>query len=84
MHFRSPSQKTTGQKYRKVHSEGEKNSPDWRVGLYFYSPILDSTHRLASGFVFLLANLEFYSHLASWRLVIRTLASTMLIGMSKI
>jgi hypothetical protein len=28
--------------------------------------------RLASGFVFLLANPEFYSHLASWRVVIRT------------
>jgi hypothetical protein len=28
--------------------------------------------RLAIGFVFLLANPEFYSHLASWRVVIRT------------
>jgi hypothetical protein len=28
--------------------------------------------RLASGFVFLLAIPEFYSHLASWRVVIRT------------
>jgi hypothetical protein len=28
--------------------------------------------RLASGFVFLLANSEFYSHLANWRVVIRT------------
>jgi hypothetical protein len=28
--------------------------------------------RLTSGFVFLLANPEFYSHLASWRVVIRT------------
>jgi hypothetical protein len=27
---------------------------------------------LASGFIFLLANPEFYSHLASWRMVIRT------------
>jgi hypothetical protein len=24
-------------------SERRKNSPDWRVGLYFYSPILNST-----------------------------------------
>jgi hypothetical protein len=24
-------------------NEREKNSPDWRVGLYFYSPILNST-----------------------------------------
>jgi hypothetical protein len=28
--------------------------------------------RLASEFVFLLANLEFYLHLASWRAIIRT------------
>jgi hypothetical protein len=28
--------------------------------------------RLASEFVFLLANPEFYSHLASWQVVIRT------------
>jgi hypothetical protein len=28
--------------------------------------------RLASGFVFLLANSKFYSHLASWLVVIRT------------
>jgi hypothetical protein len=28
--------------------------------------------RLASGFVFLLVNPDFYSHLASWRVVIRT------------
>jgi hypothetical protein len=28
--------------------------------------------RLASGFAFLLANPEFYSHLASWRVVIRS------------
>jgi hypothetical protein len=28
--------------------------------------------RLASGFVFLLTNPEFFSHLASWRVVIRT------------
>jgi hypothetical protein len=28
--------------------------------------------RLASGFVFLLANPEFYLHLTSWRVVIRT------------
>jgi hypothetical protein len=28
--------------------------------------------RLASGFVFLLANPKFYSHLASWQVVIRT------------
>jgi hypothetical protein len=28
--------------------------------------------RLANGFAFLLANPEFYSHLASWRVVIRT------------
>jgi hypothetical protein len=28
--------------------------------------------RLASGFIFLLANTKFYSHLASWRVVIRT------------
>jgi hypothetical protein len=28
--------------------------------------------RLMSGFVFLLAKPEFYSHLASWRMVIRT------------
>jgi hypothetical protein len=32
--------------------------------------------RLASGFIFLLANPEFYSHLASWREVIRTPAYT--------
>jgi hypothetical protein len=30
---------------------------------------------MASWFVNLLANLEFYSHLASWRVVIRTPAS---------
>jgi hypothetical protein len=33
--------------------------------------------RLASGFVFLLTNPEFYSHLASWRVVIRTPATYM-------
>jgi hypothetical protein len=33
---------------------------------------LKNIARLASGFVFLLANPEFYSHLASWRVVIRT------------
>jgi hypothetical protein len=32
--------------------------------------------RLASGFTFLVANPEFYSHLASWRVVIRTPAVT--------
>jgi hypothetical protein len=35
----------------------KKLSPDWR---------------LASGFVFLLTNPEFYLHLTSWRVVIRT------------
>jgi hypothetical protein len=51
-HFYSPSQKTTGQqvkkqlaKYIERVSERKKNSwPDWRVGLYFYSPILNFTH----------------------------------------
>jgi hypothetical protein len=39
-------------------SEGKKNlSPDWRMGFYFYSPILNSA---------------FYWHLASWRVDIRT------------
>jgi hypothetical protein len=47
-HFHSPSQKTTGQKYRKGLSEREK-----------------TLARLASGFVYLLANPEFHSHLAS-------------------
>jgi hypothetical protein len=42
---------------------GVKTSPDWRVGLY----------------LFVLANPEFYSHLASWRVVIRTPA-LMVIG----
>jgi hypothetical protein len=39
-YFHSPSQKTTSQKYRKGQWEGKKPSPDRRVGLYFYSPIL--------------------------------------------
>jgi hypothetical protein len=34
--------------------------------------------RLASGFVYLFAKPEFYSHLASWRVVIRTSANTSL------
>jgi hypothetical protein len=32
--------------------------------------------KLASGFVFLLANSKFYSHLASWRVVIHTPETT--------
>jgi hypothetical protein len=51
--YYSPSQKTTGPRYRT--GQGEK--------------ILA---RLASGFVLLLAKSEFYSHLVSWRVVIRT------------
>jgi hypothetical protein len=27
----------------KVSEREKKNSPDWRLGLYFYSPILNST-----------------------------------------
>jgi hypothetical protein len=64
-----------------------RHSPDWRVVEYFHSPSHQTIGkkstkgkwevgkilaRLASGFVFWLANREFYSHLASWRVVIRT------------
>jgi hypothetical protein len=42
--FRSPSQKTSGQTHRNCKWEGNKISPGWRVGLNFYSPILNSTH----------------------------------------
>jgi hypothetical protein len=28
----------------RVSERGKNNSPDWQVGLYFYSPILNSTH----------------------------------------
>jgi hypothetical protein len=62
------------------------NSPNWRVVQYFHSPSQKqlaksikrvserkkNLTRLASGFAFVLANHEFYSHLASWRVVIRT------------
>jgi hypothetical protein len=41
--YYSPSQETTDPKYRKGHWEGEKPLPDWQVGLYFYSPSLNST-----------------------------------------
>jgi hypothetical protein len=47
--FHSLSQKTTGPKYRKGVSGskggggGESPSPGWQVGLYFYSPSLNST-----------------------------------------
>jgi hypothetical protein len=54
-YFHTPSQKTTGQKYRKGKREGKKQLA-----------------RLADGCVFLLTNPKFYSHLASWRVVIRT------------
>jgi hypothetical protein len=51
-YFYSPSQKTSGQKYRKGQWEGKNPSPDWQVGLYFYSPVLNSTRigELASGY----------------------------------
>jgi hypothetical protein len=63
-----------------------RHSPVWQVDQYFHSPKQKTTGqnigkvsergkklaRIASGFVFLLANPEFYSHLASWRVVIRT------------
>jgi hypothetical protein len=46
--YYSPSQETTGPKYRKdqwdwVRVERKKNSPGWPVALYFYSPSLNST-----------------------------------------
>jgi hypothetical protein len=66
-----------------------RHSPIWRVGQYFHSPSQKTAGqnigrvsergkklaRLASGFVFLLAKHKVYSHLASWRVVIRTPAS---------
>jgi hypothetical protein len=44
--FHSPSQKTTGPIHVYIHIEivrRGKTSRSWRVGLYFYSPILNST-----------------------------------------
>jgi hypothetical protein len=40
--------------------------------------------RLASGFVYLLGNPDFYSHLASWRVVIRTPDYIRLLGRDKL
>jgi hypothetical protein len=67
-----------------------RHSPNWRVDQHFHSPRQKTTGqkyrkrqqkgkkslaRMASGFVFLLANPEFYSQLASWRVVIFTPAN---------
>jgi hypothetical protein len=41
--FHSPSQKTTGPIHRNCQWEGKNPSPGWRVGLYFNSPIPNST-----------------------------------------
>jgi hypothetical protein len=52
-----------------------RHSPNWRVVKKFHLPKEENNWpiaRLASGLAFLLANPEFYSHLASWRVVIRT------------
>jgi hypothetical protein len=64
-----------------------RHSPNWREDQYFHSPRQKTTGkkcrrgqwegkkqlvRLTSGFVFSLANPKFYSHLASWRMVICT------------
>jgi hypothetical protein len=40
--------------------------------------------RLAGGFIFLLANPEFYSHLASWRVGIRTPVYIMCFSVSQV
>jgi hypothetical protein len=62
-----------------------RHSPNWRVVRNFYSPNPKTTGqkyrvsergktpaRLAGAFKFLLANPEFYTHLASWRVAICT------------
>jgi hypothetical protein len=64
-----------------------RHSPNWRVVQYFHSPSHKTTGqkyrkgkqvggknlaRLATELVFLFANPEFYSHLVSWRVLIRT------------
>jgi hypothetical protein len=71
---------------RGVDNFFSKHSPNWRVLKNFHSPSQKTTGpiywicqwerknpfaRLASGFVFLLAKSELYSHLASWQVVIR-------------
>jgi hypothetical protein len=50
-------------------AKSENNWPKYREGKREGKEPLA---RLASGFVFLFANSEFYSNLASWRVVIRT------------
>jgi hypothetical protein len=50
----SPSQKRLAQNIERVSERGNNPSPGWRVGLYFYSPKLNSTRisvdELASGY----------------------------------
>jgi hypothetical protein len=65
----------------------KRRLPNWRVVQNFHSPskkkagpkyrkvhaeVKNTLPRLASGFVFLLTKPEFYSHLASWRVLIHT------------
>jgi hypothetical protein len=54
---------------------------NWREVQYFFSAskkkqLAKTIEKSVRRFVFLLANPEFYSHLASWRVVIRTPANT--------
>jgi hypothetical protein len=61
-----------------------RHSPNWRVVKNFHSPSQKTIGSIyknwekktrqagVSGFAFLLAEPEFYSHLANWRVVIRT------------
>jgi hypothetical protein len=49
-----------------------KSENNWLKNIERESQMGKKLARLASGFVFLLANPKFYSQLASWRVVIRT------------